>query len=1485
MTFCWGPGGFTADNGTATISGFTVSILSGTNTNFILLYTLGPNATTGKSFRARIASAADIKAREAASQAAVAVTGSAVVGFLRTVGHGTLTFVKLKQTPDGAVAIPNRQLLPLINLQVHADDIEDVVINSINFSDIGTAHAVTGILPGSVRLFAFSEKITSPPTKASDALTSSTFQADNGIVTLTPTNRLVIPRGSSLRLWVTIDVVDANTGVIGSKYQIKFPSTNPLQAVGVFSTDPPSLFGTGTDTQPTSGPLWEFNYNPLVFSMPNDLGAVHMPATAQKYPVFAFQVKNDPDARSEKVTISEFTFHAEGTMNDPAAVTEVQLYRDISPYGKIDAKDILLGSGVFNVDDGIATISFTDQPVTLGLGGFENFVLAYNLSGQAIDGQTASVSLLSRNDMMAIGEVSQVNGSMIPFPVLGAVKTIGQPQAEFNLETNRAYIPNVVAPEAKDFPLLGFRIKNGKDEILLLKGLHLKLIGPKDERQYFTKFDLWSDVNGNGVHDVGDLKIGTAGPPTSVGKDSVIDLTIVDGSEFKIDQSVAKRFTLHADIAQSVLGDGSETFDIVAEADKDIVALGATSGAQASFTTANPPFTESRTIRNPVVEIANYIKSGGQDWQGCINGSYGMIGSKLTVPSGEDLKITKARFTVAGTLDDAAHVKWGYVWGDVNRNFMYDSSDNPDPFSIHYQLWPIPHDNGEGLIDLTAKPGMVKKNSTTNLTVGLGFYAPIQTDAIAQLGKTCTAFQIGNLVFEGVGVLSGRAIEFINPPGNDEGLTLTFDAGWLNVSQGKVDRTAGPPNGNNIETMSLYLQTSILEEVWINQLILKPLGTINESRDIKPGGIKIYLDMNRNGKVDTGDVLIGVADPPASDNGSIVIKQANYDLSGTGNCQNFVYSHPYGGTPYDIFLITVDLAANAPEGKTIQFSLQSIPDLTATGMLSLVPYKAGGIANSTGSINYPGGPPPLIGPSILVQRGAVSLQTNTTFAKNVDNQPTVVMAPSAKKYEVLQLDAKATPSEDVELTGLTIRSTGTAGELKDLAILGVELYKGPVLTANFLTSGTFTMDNGAVALTNFRQPITLNSKIATDLRVAFTGSGVGMMGKDFNLKISGVDLIAKGISSGLAITSIVPANPYAAIPIRFGAGRIYIRATEDNGYILPIPTGTIPRIQKLRFAASRVEGVRLDEIDVRGMGTANEITALQNAALLLNSWNGTTPTRVNSSSFVPGDNGLASLKNLNIQVDPSKNTSDRYSLDVALNPANTLTSTTLRMDLESTITCVRAVGLTTGSPVDVVFEDLAGGENLMHESKITGRFVTLSTGLVTLKNGDKPPKNAIVRGNELNLPLMQILVEVKKGLEAVTISEVDIQGAGPVKTGISAISLYQDVDKDGKATAADLLIGKTTFNADNGTARFSNLKLTYAEDTALRWLLVADLNCANYKNKTIQLKVGAKGSVIGTGQLTKMPLSLVIGLPAPAGALYTINPVPKTSALDWEIYE
>lgn len=1467
-----GSGDYSADNGTLAFSGLSVPLPTNTSLNLIVLYTLGPSATAGKNFRARVATNVSMSVRNSTTLAPLSVTGAPVQGFVRAVGAGKITFVRIAQNPDGAVAIPNRPRVPLINLQVINDDVEDIAVTSFDFLDIGTTNAVTGMIPNTVRLY----NQTAVPTGSSTPIASGSFASDNGRVTLTPTSPLTITRNTSIKIWVTFDVVAQGAETIGNTYQIQVPGTNPLNAAGATSTDTPSYVGTSAN-----GPQWEFNYNPIVFSLPSDLGAIFMPSTAQNYPMLGFQVHNDPDGKGETAAITQFTFHADGTMNDTSAITSIKLYRDLNLHGKFDAADILLGSGTISADNGSVTINFAASPINLGIGGVENFLVTYDLNGSAIDGQTARLSLQTRDDMIAMGAVSLANGSLVPSPFMGAIKTVGQPRAQLTLEVNQDKIPGIVAPAAVGFPVFGFIIKNGTDEDMLLKGVNLALTGPLNEVGYFDKFQVWFDNDGDGVQDAGvDSQIGGDATLTPSGSDAMLLAVAPDDQAYLVPRGQQVHFTLYGDVSNTVLGDGTETFNIVGADDNSIVAVGAGSGAQFSFTTAQPPFSVPKTIRNPVISLTGY--PGPTSVTGCINAGYGFVGNSFMVPSGEDLLIQRVRFSVSGTLNDPQFITDGFVWQDKNKNLFVDQSEISLVFGIHDQSNPVSVDDGQGLIDLSADPGVVTRNKSFEMSVGLGFSAPDPAIAQAQKDKTITVSQIGNLVIEGVGARSGRPIEVTNPVLNDQGRTMTFSVGSVTISQRPIIRTSGPPNGTNLEVLSLLFKTEVLEDVRIDQLTIRPMGTLNESLYIRPGGIKLYIDDNKNGKLDTGDYLYGIADPPATDNGPITFTPANFNHLDT------VYSFPAGGHPYDQFIMTVDLTADAPEGTTLQFQVQSPSDVVLSGACSLFPYN-----NGVQMIFAPDAPP-LVGPSVLVQRGAVDIRTDSSFANDVDNQPEVIMAPGAAAYEVVRLDVKATNAENVNLRGITIRSTGAANELADLAPVGVALYKNVVQAANLLTSGTFTMNDGSVTLTNFSQTITLDPVTPVDLRLAFTGSGVGQLGNDFNLTIAGADLDAIGLSSGLPITSVVPAEPYAAIPIRFGGGKIYIRLTDTDGFLLPIPTGQPSQIQRVRFAASRTEDLRVEDLSVRAAGTADETLAFDSAALKMDERVGANPpVLIGSAPVLPGDNGTADLRNLDIIVPAGKDTGTQYSLDAVMNAAGTVLGTTLRMDLESTGT-MRVVGMLSGVDVPIVLEDYAGGDSAPGVPYATGRTVTLSTGLITLKKGNVNPVDHIILGNDQKIPLMQIRATIQKDLEGITITDIRICAGGTADETalIQTLYLYTDVDEDGRATAADVLIGTATFDADNGMAHFGNLMLTYPQNTTVNWIVAADLTGNAQPGQTIQMALCAANPISGTGQLTTAPISVAFAAPPPLSAILTIGvptpsptPIPRNAAQGWERYD
>ncbi len=1477
--------------GRATIGGLSQTINGGAQVNLLVVYTFGPTATAGKSYRARVAANADIAVRNASTMQPVAVTGAPVEGFLRTIGSGTLTIVRVTQSPDGATAIPNRTLLPLLRLRFLANDVEDIRLTLIDILDVGTAHGVTGVVPGSVRLFL----ATAAPTNPAAALASASFPADNGRAALVPGEPVVVPRNDRVELWFTVDCVSEAEGVIGSVYQVQLPQASPLAAAGAMSTDPPAqVIGA-----PITGPPWQFNYNPIGFSLASDPGQVLMPATARNYNIISFRVQNDTVARSETAQVRGFTFRALGTLNDLTAIESVQLYRDLPPLGKVSDNDVLLDTRTYNADNGFVRFDFASAPVNLGVAGTANFVVAYNLNGTAQDGQTASVFLNSRDDMVIIGNTSMANGAMNPSPFLGNTRTVGQPRAQLTFNTDVNQYPQQLPPGATDCPLLGFTIANGNDEDLLFKGGRFTITSDLNAAAFFTRLTLWRDINGNGQHDGQDVRLGAEAIVTAADGAYVVEWIVPEMEGITIAKRASQRFGIFADFSQTLAGDGTETFMIGVAANDDVMAVGVASTAQARFTAPTFPASVSRTFLNPRVELAHYGR--GTQVLGCINGTYGLMGLVFRTPQGEDIILNRVRFQVTGTLDDAQFIAGGVAWNDRNRNFFIDTNEGvltSTPFGVHVASSPVATDNGEGVIEFQHFPGpsrdqgTVAKNALFELTVGLGFAAPEPAVAQAQLGRNVQIHMAGPLVLEGVGARSGRPLEVSNPPGDDSGPTMTFDKGTLDVTLQPIERTTTPPNATDVEVFALGLRTSVLEDVAIDELRLRPVGTLNEALHIRPQGIKIYIDTNRNGRLDTterGERLWAVLDPPAQDNGGIVFREPDY-VSGFGNT---VHTFPFGIPRYDQFLLTVDLEPTAPDGATIQFALESTGDLTASGACSLVPYQVGF------EITYPT-LPPLTGSVVTIQRGAVRVARDGGFYNDPDNVPVIVMAPSAVRYEVMRLDMSATAVEDIFFRGLTLRVSGTAMDHLALADMGVELFKGTIISQNRIAGGSFNADNGQVRLADLPGTITLTSEGApADIRVALTGSGTAQLGTTIDLTFAIADLEVFGVSSGLPIETMLPETPFLNPTIRFGPGTLNVRFDDPDGFILPIPAGGSAQIQPFRLTATRTEEIVLNEVRLRGAGTADETRVSENGAVILNRRQSGSTTTIGVGQFTT-DDGLAMMRGLNFRVAAGGNSGNQLSFDIALNPANAVVGQTLQFNLENAGAVIGSGGL-TGAPVVVTLNDQAGSVTANPAEAISGRVVTLSNGRVTLKRGSNNQPNHFVFPNQQQASLMQLAVQVVSNLEAVTITELALCAAGTVDetTGVTAVHLYLD-NGDGLVNpAGDVLIRSTTISANDGPVVFSGLQETYVSGTTRTWLVAADLTGAGQPGQTIQVTLcpPERPALVGTTQLTQVTLVYTIGSPTPVGSVLTISktgptpsptPIPTeppNRARRWALYE
>lgn len=80
---------------------------------------------------------------------------------------------------------------------------------------------------------------------------------------------------------------------------------------------------------------------------------------------------------TEAVQWSSLTLQASGTGNDATDISAVQVYRDVNNNGQVDAGDVLIGSGMYPVDNGTLTIVIGPAPVVIPAGQQISVLVAY----------------------------------------------------------------------------------------------------------------------------------------------------------------------------------------------------------------------------------------------------------------------------------------------------------------------------------------------------------------------------------------------------------------------------------------------------------------------------------------------------------------------------------------------------------------------------------------------------------------------------------------------------------------------------------------------------------------------------------------------------------------------------------------------------------------------------------------------------------------------------------------------------------------------------------------------------------------------------------------------------------------------------------------------------------------------------------------------------------------------------------------------------
>ncbi|MCM8824207.1 MAG: hypothetical protein NC822_06000, partial [Candidatus Omnitrophica bacterium] len=148
----------------------------------------------------------------------------------------------------------------------------------------------------------------------------------------------------------------------------------------------------------------------------------------------------------EDINISSITFTGSGSANEVEDISSVELWLDNNDNGILDGSDTQLnGSLTYSSDNGTVTFNLAPQETILA-GTTENWIVVYDLNGNASNSETFQVKLLNNTDVTAQGASSGNPITPTGAPVSGGVMVVsGVPWLSWTGEPN--YVSDGLNPE------------------------------------------------------------------------------------------------------------------------------------------------------------------------------------------------------------------------------------------------------------------------------------------------------------------------------------------------------------------------------------------------------------------------------------------------------------------------------------------------------------------------------------------------------------------------------------------------------------------------------------------------------------------------------------------------------------------------------------------------------------------------------------------------------------------------------------------------------------------------------------------------------------------------------------------------------------------------------------------------------------------------------------------------------------------------------
>ncbi|MCO5171960.1 MAG: VCBS repeat-containing protein [Planctomycetes bacterium] len=1083
---------------------------------------------------------------------------------------------------------------------------------------------------------------------------------------------------------------------------------------------------------------------------------------------------------TKPTTLRTLHFKARGT-GDDRAIPLVRLVHDRNGDGLVDAGDAQLGdTTTFSGDDGVA--SFRDLGHAFVGGDSIDVLVVITTPPDAGEQDTFGVELASID---AVEAVTLVDGAERPVGVFGlplqsGMKTISSiGSVRVLLGPNSP--PNAAAfPNSQDLGLLQLELRTSSAEPVRVSQLRLRASGSGNDAVDVARADLWLDVDSDGKLDLAvDQPIVFSAVPQA--DDGVL---VFDGVAQTLQPASIVRWLVVYDLAGTAV-DGA-TFRVDLLQGGDLVAQGVVSNTAVTPTGAPIAGGATITVNRASLSVeAGPFNPDRTTTPGATN--VPALQLRLTAGSAEPVVVSTLGVRgAAGGGHEVTDLSSVSLWADLNGNGIVDAGE--------------PRLAGPGAYD--ADGGTVVFGGFTRQLAAAATEFWLVTYDIAPAAEGADTFSARPSGAADVTVSGASSALSVTPTvSTAPGGTITV-TGSLACDVGTAPPPAQLPlsNAADVPMVQVQLAAGPGEAVRVTSITVEPSGTAHDGLAVQ--AVQLWRDVNADGVVDGGDVLLATGAFPGDD-------------------QPLSFSDPAGLLTVPASTAGVHLlvryvlppAGQALQGQTLRARVDNAT-IAAVGALSGRPIVVGGA--------------PTLGNAATVRRGRL------TLTAGLDNPGPADVLNGQTAVPVLQLDAVAGPGEHVDLGALTLRSSGSANE--PAVVLEARLYRegaGPkgVHDASDVLLGAgqvFSGDDGFVTFT-LSPPARFDAGTTSQLLLVYDIAPAAPAPGTFTARLAAPDdVVAAGAASGISAQVLGPPAVGGQRTIRNGT-LTALAGPKDPPVGTTFPNAVGRTMLQVELAAGFAEAVRVTQVRLTAAGTADEAQAVSALRLYLdaNADGLVTPgvdALLASTATVP-DDGQVTFGGLSLDIPAGERRQLLAVYDVSVAAVPT---TTLRLRVADPALDVLAGGLSSGVAIVT-----AGGA-------VEGNDQTVVLGALQLSTHATNPVDAVTLANAQGVPMLQVRLTAGP-TESVSVREVRVthEGTGDPDAPGGALTrtrLYRDLNGNGLLDA-DVLLGTTDFVGGVATFALAPGVLDVAESATLDLLVVHEFNGTAVDGQTFRVRV------------------------------------------------